>query len=696
MADTQLRKISDLIFRVLFLSSILLPQSFQREVNPFPVIIEDDELKVPFLGGFNKPAPQFLDWNGDGLVDMFVRDVDGRIQYFSNVGSLQHPEFELQTKSFQDLYVGHWFHFFDYDHDGDIDLMAGPQSPDVSLFENIGDSLIQVVAHLIDDNSVAVYGGQIVIPTVADIDGDGWEDFFVGGISGSVTYYRNTGLTDGVPVYHLETNSFEDILIVWVPGRYSRHGANALEFYDIDQDVDLDLFWGDYYQPGLFFLENFGTPNDPEIPDSLMVDTYPPSDPVNSAGFNVPRLVDLNNDGEAELFVGVQSGAYGTDYKDNFWYYEPLGSGDFDLVTKNYFATIDFISSTNPTLADIDADGDFDLFVGNEFDDSNPGWNGDIYFFENTGTPFDPRFVLVDSTFFEEGLGNNMAPAFGDLDADGDLDALVGDYNGEISFYLNEGQPDLPNFSYQGKFLEIDLAGRASPTLGDIDGNGTLELFVGDKNGTVHVWHNEGDPINYNFVKISDDLFEGENLGLEISLELSDFDFDGELDLLIGNKEGEIYLADPSGGEFHKFEKFPHSGLNLSMTSGDVNGDGLMDLIVGSNEGGLQFFSVGEESSIDSEPLPSNPSLVVCYPNPFNSNTIFRFSADIPVNSKLVIYDLLGRRVEQMNIPDFRNNSIQVVWETSELASGQYIWQLIKITGASKLTLDSGKLMLLK
>ena len=90
-------------------------------------------------------------------------------------------------------------------------------------------------------------------------------------------------------------------------------------FYDIDDDEDLDLFWGDYYQPGLFFLENFGTSSDPDIPDSLMIDSYPQNEPVSSAGFNVPRLIDLNSDGEAELFVGVQSGIYGTDFVDNFW-----------------------------------------------------------------------------------------------------------------------------------------------------------------------------------------------------------------------------------------------------------------------------------------------------------------------------------------------------------------------------------------
>jgi hypothetical protein len=677
----------------LLFASSLFTQTFQRQLNPFPIIIDGAELEIPFLGGFNKPNPQFVDWNEDGLTDLFVRDQDGRLQYFLNSGSADEPNFEFQTKAFQNLDVGQWFTFFDYDHDDDIDLIASPQSPDVTLFENVSDSLILAVSQLLDDSSVAVHGGQIVIPTIADIDADGWEDLFVGGVSGAVTYYRNLGLTDGLPVYHLETNSFEDILIVWVPGRDDRHGANALEFYDIDDDEDLDLFWGDYYQPGLFFLENFGTSSDPDIPDSLMIDSYPQNEPVSSAGFNVPRLIDLNSDGAAELFVGVQSGIYGTDFVDNFWYYDMTVEGDFGLVTKNYFEQIDLISGTIPTLADMDSDGDLDLFIGNEFDASNSGWKGDVYFFENIGSAVSPQFEMVDSSYFDEGMGNNMAPAFGDLDGDGDFDALVGDYNGEISFFLNDGSPTEPNFSYQGKFLEIDLAGRATPALGDVEGDGDLDLYVGDKNGSVHVWSNEGDPANYNFIKISDDLFSGENLGLEIALELADFDNDGDLDLLIGNQSGELYLANPSGSELHQLEQLPHSGLNLAPTIGDMDSDGKMDLIVGSNEGGLQYFSVEEQSVVNNEDFPIMTRLVSCYPNPFNNTAIFQLSSDVPADSRLIIYDILGRQVDLIQFSISEGVSSQISWNAENSSSGVYLWHLLS---SESVNLDNGKLILLK
>ena len=70
--------------------------------------------------------------------------------------------------------------------------------------------------------------------------------------------------------------------------------------------------------------------------------------------------------------------------------------GDFGLVTKNYFEQIDLISGTIPTLADMDSDGDLDLFIGNEFDASNSGWKGDVYFFENIGSAVSPQFEMVE------------------------------------------------------------------------------------------------------------------------------------------------------------------------------------------------------------------------------------------------------------------------------------------------------------
>ena len=54
----------------------LWAQTLTRMVAQFPVIVEGDTLGMPFSGGFNGPVPQFLDWDDDGFLDLFITDGD--------------------------------------------------------------------------------------------------------------------------------------------------------------------------------------------------------------------------------------------------------------------------------------------------------------------------------------------------------------------------------------------------------------------------------------------------------------------------------------------------------------------------------------------------------------------------------------------------------------------------------------------
>ena len=69
------------IFYFTYLSFMLGTDFFINQ--SFGKIIKDDvELNEPFLGGFNKPKIQWLDWNNDGLEDLFLLDEDSQLKLY--------------------------------------------------------------------------------------------------------------------------------------------------------------------------------------------------------------------------------------------------------------------------------------------------------------------------------------------------------------------------------------------------------------------------------------------------------------------------------------------------------------------------------------------------------------------------------------------------------------------------------------
>src|SRR6185503_18200060 len=112
---------------------------------------------------------------------------------------------------------------------------------------------------------------------------------------------------------------------------------------------------------------------------------------------------------------------------------------------------------------DIDADNDEDLFVGDEF-------NSNIYYLTNvdSGSETSPNLdCQTDSYLPGPGGGPGsyiqyLQPTFGDIDGDGDFDALLGtkvQVNFGIHSFVNLGTPTIPNFQLQSEdaIPEFDL-----------------------------------------------------------------------------------------------------------------------------------------------------------------------------------------------------------------------------------------------
>ena len=119
-----------------------------------------------------------------------------------------------------------------------------------------------------DVNGVPIFSDRQNIPTVADIDCNGHLDLFLGRVTGTVDRYEEAGFDSaGVPRFRLVVENFEGIRIIGAlnVGMGSFHGANTMAFADYDDDGDLDLFWGDFFEQGLLLIENGGTCRAPNL-----------------------------------------------------------------------------------------------------------------------------------------------------------------------------------------------------------------------------------------------------------------------------------------------------------------------------------------------------------------------------------------------------------------------------------------------
>src|SRR6476661_2929404 len=211
-----------------------------------------------------------------------------------------------------------------------------------------------------------------------------------------------------------------------------------------------------------------------------------------------------------------------------------MADPNFLSPVTNPFGLTDVGFYAAPTLADIDGDGDLDAFVGND--------DGNTLFYRNTGSASNPVFATPTTNDFGlTNVGIYATPTLADIDADGDLDAFVGNYYGNTLFYRNTGNASNPVFAppTTNDFGLTNVGFGATPTLADIDGDGDLDAFVGNQNGNTLFYRNTGNASNPVFAAPTSNPFGLTDVGISAAPTFANIDGDGDLDAFVGNFYGD-------------------------------------------------------------------------------------------------------------------------------------------------------------
>ena len=466
-------------------------------------------------------TPTFGDLDGDRDLDALVGNGAGELVFFRNTSNGVLPAFAasaLNPFGLQQVDGRSRPALVDIDGDGDLDAFVGDAAGDVVFFGNGGPPTAPAFVKMGADPFGLQNVGQVASPAFADVDLDGDYDAVVGNQNGDTVFFENTGSRT--------TPQFAAPLVNAL-GLPKVDAESCPTLGRIDGDGDLDAVIGRADGSFLFAENQFSCPPD------FFGPAGGPFGLPNVAAQSDPVFADIDGDGDADAFIGLNH------FFDTVVFSENIGTLDdplFAAPVLDPFGLSAGLEVTSPAFADIDGDGDLDAFIGEAY--------GTVYQFTNTGDAHAPAFAMPPISNPFGSTGDLAAkPTFGDLDGDGDLDALVGGRNGNFYYFRNTGSTTAPAFATKltNPFGVIPIGFHSNPTFVDIDVDGDLDIVAGDDSRLTRIFTNTGTRLTPAFVLVAE-RFGLTDIGTNSAPSFVDIDGDGDPDALFGSIGGSLFL----------------------------------------------------------------------------------------------------------------------------------------------------------
>ncbi len=529
--------------------------------------------------------------------------------------------------------------FIDVNGDGwdDIFFTNGPTAGQNNmLYINNGDNTFTTVNadDIVSDNDRS--DGA----SFADVDNDGDLDAVVvtygrNGVGKKNYFYRNNG--DG-------TFEYEPSNAIGIPLTYSE----MVNWIDLNNDQFLDAYiTNSIVSTRNLYFENQGDGSfEPVTGLSITSET------LASRSIN---WIDYDGDGDSDLFVANEDNTNNSLFRND-------GPNIFTQIT-NLPITQNGKNSAGSSWADVDNDGDFDLFVANW-----GGQNNQLFINEN-GT-----FVEQTSSAIAVETGSSFGSAFADVDNDGDLDLLVCNayFAGQEtnSLFINDGNGIFSKDT--GSALANHQGNTFGCAFGDYNNDGWLDVILANtlnENQSNSLFKNTGSGNNWIKIRCVGDPSNGSAVGAKVRIRAT----------INGNEIWQTRQIEAASGYCSQNSFTNHFGLGDASNVSEIEvqwPSGAVETFTDID--GNNTYLVVEGNGIQLGTTTQIKYGYVIYPVPAEDILVVNFPKD-DINSKVEIFDLNARKVKEGT----NNNAVFMEMDISHLNAGIYI---LKITNNDQVT----------